>query len=147
MDALPTGSLVLVVDDDVRSARVLVRMLQEEGFEVELAADGAAAISRLGRDPCPDVLVTDLRLPHVDGIAVARYARSNRRHMPVFVVSSYTETMRAPHLVPPPVVFAKPVDVGALTAAIRRATHEGPPARPISEPPPEPGGGGPDDAG
>src|SRR5262245_11232922 len=69
-------ALVLVAEDDVRTGRVLARMLEDDGFDVELANDGAAAIGRLAREPVPDVLVTDLRMPHADGNAVARYARS-----------------------------------------------------------------------
>ena len=49
--------LVLLVDDDVRMARTFALMLREDGYEVDFAADGAAAISRLTRDPLPDVLV------------------------------------------------------------------------------------------
>jgi DNA-binding NtrC family response regulator len=124
MDAMMVDpALILVVDDDVRTARLLVRMLRDDGFEVELATDGATAIGRLGRQPMPDVLVTDLRMPHADGMAVARYARSRRPNLPVFVVTGY------PHLVapggslsiePPPVVHAKPIDYARLSSDLRR---------------------------
>jgi two-component system response regulator MprA len=85
--------LVLVVDDDARSARVLAHMLRDDGYEVEVANDGASAIGRLTRAPTPEALVTDFHLPHADGLAVGRYARARRPDMPVFVVTGY------PHLV------------------------------------------------
>jgi len=80
---------ILVVDDDARTARMLVRMLCEDGYEAELAVDSAGAIGRLGRSPLPDALVTDLKLPHGDGIAVAQYARSRRPRLPVFVITGH----------------------------------------------------------
>jgi len=118
------AALILVVDDDVRTARLLARMLREDGFEVELAVDGAAAIGRLARSPMPDVLVTDLRMPHADGAAVASYARSRRPGLPVLVVTGYPEL--APHegdgLDPPPTVLSKPLDYARLGDELRRLT-------------------------
>src|SRR5262249_11463742 len=113
-----------VVDDDVRTARLLVRMLREDGFEVELSTNGAAAIGRLTRPPIPDVLVTDLRMPQADGLAVARYARSRRPNIPVFVVTGYPNLAAAetPSLEPPAIVYTKPLDYRALTADLRAAT-------------------------
>jgi two-component system response regulator MprA len=111
---------ILLVEDDLRSARVLARMLREDGFEVELVTDGAVAIGRLGRSPIPDMLVTDLRLPHIDGLAIARYARSRRPGMPVIIATGYPqEVARAEKMDPPPVVFTKPLDYAALIEALR----------------------------
>ncbi len=118
-------ALILVVDDDVRTARLLVRMLREDGFEVELAVDGAAAIARLARSRIPDVLVTDLQIPHADGIAVARYARSLRPDLPVLMVTGYPEMIpRSPdELDPAPTVLSKPLDYASLNQELRRITN------------------------
>ena len=122
MDARARQALLLVVDDDVRTARLLVRMLRDDGFQVELAVDGASAIARLGRSPVPDALVTDIRMPYADGMSVARYARSRRPEMAVFVVTGY------PHLVcrgssgdlsPPALVHTKPLDYQRLIDQLR----------------------------
>jgi len=112
---------VLVVDDDVRTARLLARLLAEDGFEVELATDGAAAIARLSRSPMPDALVTDLRMPHADGIAVARYARSRSPRIPIFIVTGYPELLtRLDDLIDSETrVFPKPLAYPELTAAMR----------------------------
>ncbi len=117
--------LILLVDDDVRTARVLLRMLTDDGFEVDLATDGAAAIGRLGRGPIPDVLITDLRMPHADGVAVARYARSRRPGMPVVFLTVYPELMHGAHqdFVPPAIIHTKPVDYTALRAVLDECTH------------------------
>jgi CheY-like chemotaxis protein len=124
-------ALILVVDDDVRTARLLVRMLEEDGFQVELATDGALAIGRLARHPMPDVLVTDLRMPYADGMTVAQFARSRRPSLPVFMVTGY------PHLVakleqnlePRPVVHTKPLDYAALSDELRSSMEAGTPRR------------------
>ena len=116
-------SLVLVVDDDVRTARLFVRMLREDGFQVELAHDGAAAIGRLGRAPMPDVLVTDLSMPHADGLAVAKYARACRPGLPVVLVTGYPDLVarRVGSLDPEPQVFTKPLDYDELSTKLGQA--------------------------
>ncbi len=129
----PRSALVLVVEDDVRTARLLVRMLREDGFEVELATDGASAIGRLSQTPMPNILVTDLRMPHGDGVKVAHFARSRHPTLPVLVVTSYPEIFARlqQSMNPAPVVLPKPVDYAVLHAEICRAADmlEGPQPR------------------
>src|SRR5581483_8635966 len=113
----PSGPTLLLVDDDVRTARLLARMLRDDGFDVEVAADGAAAIARLSQGRVPDALITDIRMPHADGEAVARYARSRRADLPILVVTSYPQQAGGLEaLVPPAMVFTKPLDYGELAA-------------------------------
>jgi two-component system response regulator MprA len=121
MDA--SHALVLVVDDDVRSARRLAKMLREDGYDVDVASDGAAAIARLSRDPAPSVLVTDLCMRNADGTAVALYARSRRKAMPIIVVTGHPElaAQLERDLTPQPVVFTKPLVYADLSAALARA--------------------------
>ena len=109
------ASLVLLVDDDRRTTFRLAQMLREDGFEVEVATDGASAIARLGRKPPPAVLVTDFHLPHADGIAVARYARSRDPRVAVVLVTGYPQLAQAEQaqsepIEPPPQVVTKPLD-------------------------------------
>lgn len=116
----PRRPLVLLVDEDVRAARHLAKMLAEDGFDVELALDGAAAIARLGRRPIPDALVTDMYMPHADGIAVTRYARSRCPGMLAVVVTGHAELVAPNDLAPPaPVVLSKPLDYETLTHTLR----------------------------
>lgn len=111
---------VLIVDDDVRTSRLLARLLREDGFDVEVAVDGAGAIARLSRSPLPEMLVTDLRMPYADGLAVARFARSQDPTMPVFFVTGYPELLNPidRSLGPIARVFSKPVEYPELTAAM-----------------------------
>lgn len=102
--------LVLVVDDDARTARRLATMLREDGFEAEVAIDGAGAIGRLARSPAPDFLVTDLRMPHADGSSVVQFARSKQPHLPVIVVTGHPNMASGlASLEPSVVVMPKPV--------------------------------------
>ncbi|KYF62428.1 hypothetical protein BE11_27510 [Sorangium cellulosum] len=113
--------LILLVDDDVRTVRLLARLLEDDGFRVELATDGALAMARLARTPLPDILVTDFRMPHADGMAVARFARSLRPDLPLFVLTGYPELVArlGRGFAPAAMVHTKPVDYGALSAELR----------------------------
>lgn len=115
-----TGALILVVDDDARTARTLANMLREDGYTVDVAIDGAAAIARLSRSPLPRVLVTDIRMPNVDGVAVSAYARSRSPNMPIIIVTGYPQ-LASHTLEPDPVVLTKPIDYGTLSAALAQA--------------------------
>ena len=115
---------VLLVDDDTRTARLLAHMLREDGFDVELARDGAIAIGRLTRDPFPDVLVTDLHMPNVDGVAVTQFARSKEPLLPVVIVTGHPNMALGlgATLNPLPVILVKPVEYAKLADELRRAT-------------------------
>ena len=111
--------VVLLVDDDLRTLRCLAEMLREDGLSVEIARDGAAAIARLSRAPVA-ALVTELTTAHADGLAVARFARSQCAGILVVLVTGY------PHLFdpealrggPPVQLFTKPVVYSELKEAL-----------------------------
>ena len=79
---------VLVVDDESGPRSVMDAVLREEGFDTFAAADGNAALERLGRERF-DLLITDVRMPAMDGIELARRAREMRPGIPVLFVSAY----------------------------------------------------------
>ena len=66
---------VLVVDDDALVRRMLTRSLTAEGFEVEGATDGGAALAAVERS-VPDLVILDVTMPGVDGLAVCRRLRA-----------------------------------------------------------------------
>jgi CheY-like chemotaxis protein len=114
--------LLLIVDDDVRSARILAQLLREDGFQVEIATDGASAIGRLARSPIPDTLITDFRMPLAGGEEVARYARSRCANMPIFVVTGYPELVAdlSAKFEPALVVFSKPLPYNDFARELKR---------------------------
>jgi two-component system response regulator MprA len=78
---------VLVVDDEPAVRDSLDRALRLEGYKVELAADGAEALSALESDS-PDAIVLDLMMPRVDGFEVCRRMRAAGDRTPVLVLTA-----------------------------------------------------------
>jgi DNA-binding response OmpR family regulator len=78
---------VLIVEDDLPLAKLLRAWLQTQNFAVETAADGEAAMTAL-EDGCFDLLLLDLNLPRMDGLALLAYLRaSEHARLAVLVLS------------------------------------------------------------
>jgi two-component system, NtrC family, response regulator PilR len=85
----------ILVADDERSMRDLLAItLQQDGYEVSVADSGRAAIEALGREEF-DLVVTDLRMHNVDGLAVLRAAREQSPHTVVLVITAFASTETA----------------------------------------------------
>ena len=83
---------ILVVDDDAAVRESLRRALQLEGYEVELATDGAEALDRLKLDgAAPDALVLDVSMPRLDGLEVCRRLRRGGSAVPVLMLTARDE--------------------------------------------------------
>jgi len=78
---------ILVVDDDPAVSGSLERALRLEGYEVETAADGTAALRALALSS-PDALVLDLGLPDIDGLEVCRRLRLAGDDTPVLILTA-----------------------------------------------------------
>jgi two-component system, OmpR family, response regulator MprA len=83
----PSRERVLVVDDDPPLARMLSRTLSAEGFEVTLAADGGAALAAAERS-APDLIVLDVAMPVLDGLAVCRRLRAKGLATPILMLTA-----------------------------------------------------------
>jgi len=111
---------VLIVDDDGRTARLLARMLREDGYDVEVATSGDDALHRLERNEAPDVLVADPRMKGRDGMSIALFARKRRPGLPIVFVTGYPLlAQRNKALVPSPRVLTKPIRYDDLTHELR----------------------------
>ncbi|MFL5928982.1 MAG: response regulator transcription factor [Gaiellaceae bacterium] len=78
---------ILVVDDDAPIRRMLDRTLSAEGYAVETAADGGQALAAVERS-APDLLVLDVGLPGLDGLAVSRRLRAKGLAVPVLMLTA-----------------------------------------------------------
>ena len=78
---------VLVVDDDPPLRRMLARTLAAEGYEVTVAADGGAALAEAER-AAPDVIVLDVAMPALDGLAVCRRLRGKGLPTPILMLTA-----------------------------------------------------------
>src|SRR5437868_12290870 len=82
-----TEAAILVVDDDAPIRRMLARTLEAEGYAVEAAADGGAALAAVERS-VPDLLVVDVTMPGVDGLALCRRLRSKGLAVPILLLTA-----------------------------------------------------------
>lgn len=78
---------VLVVEDDPRVARLVARALREAGHRVEVADDGAEALAR-AQSAAFDLIVLDVMLPEMDGLAVCRALREQRVRTPILLLTA-----------------------------------------------------------
>jgi two-component system response regulator MprA len=117
---------VLVVDDDPPLRRMLERTLVAEGFEVTVAADGGAALVAAER-AAPDLIVLDVAMPVLDGVAVTRRLRAKGLPTPILMLT-------ARDAVPDRVAgleagaddyLIKPFAVAELIARLRALTRRG----------------------
>jgi len=78
---------ILVVEDEHRLAAVLKQGLTEQGYAVDLAHDGEEGLGLAELEPY-DLLILDVMLPGLDGLAVCRQLRARGRHMPVLLLTA-----------------------------------------------------------
>ncbi len=83
--------VALVVDDSLTMRKVLSRVLEREDFEVVTANDGMDAIQKL-QLITPDIILTDIEMPRMDGFEFSRYVRDNPEtsKTPLIIISSRT---------------------------------------------------------
>ena len=116
------SSRVLIVDDDTDLRETLARLLGRFGHTCLLAASGSEAIG-LMQTGSPDLVVTDLHMRGMDGMAVARQARQARPPIPVVLMTAYpmADTKRAEDS--PTFHLAKPFANADMIAVVERALH------------------------
>jgi len=84
-----TPTRVLIAEDDAIIRLDLREMLEEEGFEVIEAGDGAVAVA-LARSERPDLILLDVKMPVMDGLAAARQL-SEERIAPIVILTAYSQ--------------------------------------------------------
>jgi excisionase family DNA binding protein len=80
---------VLVVDDEASIRDLLAKTLALAEYDVDLAPDGRTALERLRIIPY-DLLITDLKMPGIDGLTVIREARRLKADLPVIIITGYS---------------------------------------------------------
>jgi CheY-like chemotaxis protein len=78
---------ILVVDDEVGVREVLTDVLVDAGYTVETAADGRTALEMIARTP-PDLVMTDVMMPRLDGWELLARVRERLPDLPVIVMSA-----------------------------------------------------------
>jgi CheY-like chemotaxis protein len=112
---------ILIVDDEPGIRRMLSSMLEDEGYEVVASGDGRKALELVDKEQ-PDVLITDLMLPGLDGEQLVKQLEGYiaERHLPVIIMSAAFRVLGMP--APPNVsaVLPKPFELDQLLSTFRR---------------------------
>lgn len=113
---------ILVVDDEPDLVVNCERLLRRVGHVCLQAHSGTEAVGLIDRER-PDLVVTDLRLPGADGMAVARHARQHVPPIPVILITGYDspQARTAAQESGVDVYLAKPFSNAAFLEAVQRA--------------------------
>ncbi|MCM2255245.1 MAG: response regulator [Vicinamibacteria bacterium] len=116
---------VLVIDDDVNAADLMIRGLGKEGFDVVHAPNGEEGL-RLARELKPDVITLDVLMPGMDGWAVLKSLKSDDTvsHIPVIMITM-VDDQEMGHALGAADYLPKPIDRDRLANLLRRYKHEG----------------------
>lgn len=122
MPSADTATHILLVEDEAFLRELVMEGLQEAGFNVLEASDGTTGVQALKSDQRIDVLLSDIKLPDIDGYQVAEAARTLRPGLKVILMTGY-----APSPLPPTLqsvvyrVLQKPFSLETLPGMVNAA--------------------------
>jgi len=119
---------ILVVDDEPQITRVLRTSLNAQGYEIRAANDGETALE-IAKDFVPDLVITDLAMPRMNGIELCRRLRQTSQ-VPIIVLSVRGEERSKVEALDSGAddYITKPFSTGELLARIRAALRRSPPS-------------------
>ncbi|NUO52324.1 MAG: sigma-54-dependent Fis family transcriptional regulator [Polyangiaceae bacterium] len=115
---------ILIVDDEANARAALSEILHEEGYATEVAADGFKALGKID-DFSPDVVLTDLKMPGLDGIGLMQKARELAPHATFVVMTAFGTIPNAVEAVQKGAYqyLTKPLDFPQLALVVERAVE------------------------
>ena len=119
-------SRILVVDDEPDVASTIRAILVHEGFDVETAENGRQALDLLVCGPRFDLVMTDMRMPEMDGLELLRQVRHLRENLPVIVLTGYASEKDGLEALDEGAsdYISKPFKAKALMEVVRRALKD-----------------------
>jgi len=106
---------ILIVDDDQRMARTLKDILTVKGYEADVAHSGPEALVKMAETHF-DCLLSDIKMPEMNGVALFRAIRKSRPDLPVVLMTAYAHDELVKDGLEEGIlaVLAKPLDINAL---------------------------------
>ncbi|MBI5481147.1 MAG: response regulator [Deltaproteobacteria bacterium] len=125
----PLRPTVMVVDDEPRVLEVLEKILGEEGYLVVTATSGERALA-LAAEASPDLIVLDIVMPGMDGVATLRELRRRGQRSPVIMLTAQgtVQTAREAMMLGAHDYITKPFNLEFLKSALREGLRDGPAA-------------------
>jgi DNA-binding response OmpR family regulator len=122
-----TAGLILLAEDEVMVRNLIRRTLQNTGYDVLVAADGSEAVTlSQAHEGTIDLLLTDVEMPHIDGISAYREILAERPNIKVlFMSGGMSGKLELPPLLP---FLQKPFEQGALSEKVDEILAVHPPA-------------------
>jgi DNA-binding NtrC family response regulator len=116
---------ILIVDDEANARAALSEILREEGYETETAADGFKALGKLGSFS-PDLILTDLKMPGLDGLGLLKEARAASPSTVLVVMTAFGTIDSAVEAIKLGAenYLTKPLEPGSLIAVVERAMEK-----------------------
>lgn len=116
---------LLFVDDEEHARELTARMLRWKGFTVHTAGDGEAGLL-LFRHHRPDIIVTDIMMPQMDGIEMSRRVRRIRSGIPIIITSAHIHECHviALNIIGVSFCIQKPIELDRLMHAIETCCTE-----------------------
>ncbi len=118
---------ILIAEDDDAVRGLIVRALGEDSHDLTATTDGAAALQALQEcDGGFDLLLADVKMPVMDGVALALAAGRDRPGMPIMLMTGYADQRERAHDLDALVhdVIVKPFSVDQIKSAVREALVE-----------------------
>ena len=109
---------ILVVDDDPLTVKFISSFLRKDGYEVTEAYDGAKAIELIENSQF-DLVLSDVRMPYLDGVALALHLRSVNPNLPILLMTGDPSGIITPKLYNVP-CLSKPLSLDDLRWNIER---------------------------
>ncbi len=119
----PTPPRILIVDDDPGQRSLLDSFLSSQSLKTVTAESGERALEILRTEPF-DMMISDVRMPGLSGLETLRLARKEHAHLPVLLVTAFTDIRDAVGAIRDGAVdyLPKPIDLDQLLAAVKQAT-------------------------
>jgi len=116
-----TKPRILVVDDEAAARHGLAKLLQQEGYQVDVAADGVEALASVA-DNAPALIISDLKMPNMDGMELLKQLRERGVESPTIVATAFGEVQTAVAAMRAGAedYLTKPIDFDSLLLVVER---------------------------